>query len=140
MSEDFTDTASLPGVVPYLTITDGRGAQAVEFYGRAFGAQEVMRMPADDGKRLVHARLVINKAVVMLSDDFAQGANPMGTAAPTGVTIHLQVDDADAWFSRALAAGATVRMPIGDQFWGDRYGQLTDPFGHAWSIGAPLKK
>jgi PhnB protein len=73
----------------------------------------------------------------MLSDDFPE----MGFTAPApgAVTLHLQVDDADAWWRRALEAGATVAMEIGDQFWGDRYGQLKDPFGHSWSIGSPIR-
>jgi PhnB protein len=140
MAEQFVDSATLPGVIPYLTITGGRGAQAVDFYTKAFGAREVMRMPSDDGKLLMHARLVINGAVVMLSDDFPQSPHHMGSKAPIGTIVHLQVEDADKWYSRAVEAGASVSMAIGDQFWGDRYGQLTDPFGHTWSIGATLKK
>ena len=96
-------------------------------------------MPAEDGKRLMHAHLRINGGSIMMHDDFPEyTGGPMG--APSGVTIHLEVDDADRWFERAVAAGATVTMPLADQFWGDRYGVVKDPFGHSWSIGSPIAK
>ena len=125
------------GLTPHLSIRDGRAAEAIDFYKAAFGAEEQMRMPADDGKRLMHAHLKINGASLMLADDFPEYS---GKAAgpPEGVTLHLQVTDADATWNRAVEAGATVRMELADQFWGDRYGQLDDPFGHRWSIGAPV--
>jgi PhnB protein len=75
----------------------------------------------------------------MLSDDFPDFNNGVAAPDPAGVMIHLEVDDADVWFERAVAAGASVRMPLADQFWGDRYGQLDDPFGHRWSIGSAKK-
>jgi PhnB protein len=124
------------GVTPYLTVHGA--SEASEFYQRAFGATELARMPDQDGKRLIHCHLRINDADVMMSDDFPEHGSGTG-AGPKGVTLHLHVDDADAWFERAVAAGATVTMPLADQFWGDRYGQLRDPFGHTWSIGAPKK-
>jgi PhnB protein len=85
----------------------------------------------------MQASAKINGGWIMLSDDFPE----MGFAAPApgGFTLHLQVDDADAWWARALEAGASVKMPLADQFWGDRYGQLRDPFGHLWSIASPKK-
>jgi PhnB protein len=132
------DQGPTTGVTPHLTIRDSRAAEAVDFYKAAFGAEEKMRMPAQDGKRLMHVHLVINGGSVMMNDDFPEyrgGASP----EPASVTLHLQVDDADAWFDRATKAGATVTMPLADQFWGDRYGQVKDPFGHSWSIGAPVK-
>lgn len=97
----------------------------------------IERNLAQDGKRLMQASAKINGGWIMLSDDFPE----MGFTAPApgAVTMHLQVDDADAWWRRALDAGATVAMEIGDQFWGDRYGQLKDPFGHTWSVGSPIK-
>lgn len=133
------DPASLPGVTPHLTIRDGRAAEAIDFYVRAFGAAEVGRHPAEDGKRLMHAHLVVNGGPLFLNDDFPEMTGGP-TGAPAAVTLHLQVPDADAAWERALAAGAAVRFPLDNQFWGDRYGQLTDPFGHAWSIGGPLKE
>jgi len=122
------------GVTPYLTIGGGRAGEAAEFYKRAFGAEERFRMPADDGERLLHCHLSINGASVMLSDDFSGSGAP----APAGTTLHLQVDDADRWWARALAAGpCQVTMALADQFWGDRYGHFMDPYGHRWSIGGP---
>lgn len=120
------------GVYPYLTVKGG--ADAVAFYETAFGARELFRNLGQDGVRIMHSRLEINGAIVMLSDDFSEAGAP----APAAVTLHLQVDDARAWFDRAVTAGASVRMPLEDMFWGDRYGQLTDPFGHSWSIGQAL--
>jgi PhnB protein len=125
------------GVTPYLTVKGGKAA--VQFYAEAFGATEFARHEADDGERLIHSHLGVNGASVMLSDDFPEYRAGGDLAAPAGVTLHLQVDDADRWFKRAVAAGCTVIMPLDDQFWGDRYGQLRDPFGHSWSIGAPSK-
>lgn len=130
----------MSGLIPYLTITDGRGKQAVDFYKAAFGATEVERHDADDGKRLLHAHLKINDGTLMLSDDFPEMQGGRTASAPGGTRLHLEVDDADRWWDRAVAAGAEIRMPLADQFWGDRYGQLGDPFGHQWSIGAPIRK
>ncbi|MFM6852503.1 MAG: VOC family protein [Sphingopyxis sp.] len=123
------------GVTPHLCVADGRAADAITFYTAAFGAVEMARIPADDGKRLIHAHLVINGASIMLNDDFPEYSG--GAYTPPGaITLHLQVDDADSWFNRAVDAGCVITMPIGDQFWGDRYGQLRDPFGFTWSIGS----
>ena len=95
-------------------------------------------MPAKDGKRLMHAQLEINGGHLMLADEFPEFGGETG--APTGVTLHLQVEDANAAFERAVAAGAEVAMPLEDMFWGDRYGQIKDPFGHRWSIASTIKK
>jgi PhnB protein len=127
------------GLTPHLTIGGGRAAEAIEFYKAAFAAEEAMRMPADDGKRLMHAHLRINGGSLMMCDDFPEYRGSE-VGAPAAVTLHLEVDDADRWFERAVAAGATPTMPLSDQFWGDRYGQVRDPFGHSWSIGAPIAK
>ena len=138
------------GVTPHLTILDRRGLEAVAFYERAFGAEQAMppvlagSVPgmAEGDQRVMHAHLKINGGSLMLNDafpEYTQGADDHG-AIPAHVTLHLQVDDADAWFERATAAGAEVTMPLGDQFWGDRYGQVKDPFGHSWSIGGPIRK
>ena len=126
------------GVTPHLSVVGAKAA--VEFYTRAFGAEEIFRDEAEDGQRLMHAHLRINGGSVMLADWFPEYAGGAPFTPPSGVTMHLQVDDADAWFKRAVDAGATVRFPLEDQFWGDRYGQVTDPFGHTWSIGAPIKR
>ena len=137
-----SDTPQGPatGLTPHLNIREGRGAEAIGWYGQAFGATELMRHPADDGKRLLHAHLHVNGASLMLHDDFPEMRGGVAAGAPEGVVLHLQVDDADAWWARATGAGAEIVFPIADQFWGDRYGQVKDPFGHIWSIGAPIAK
>lgn len=133
------DQGPASGVTAHLTIGDKRAADAIAFYQAAFAAEEAMPpMKAEDGERIMHAHLRINGGSVMLNDDFPEYRGSP-TPPPSAVTLHLQVDDADAWFDRAVKAGATVSMPLADMFWGDRYGQVTDPFGHSWSIGAPIK-
>ncbi len=128
------------GVTPHLTIGGQRGAQAIDWYGRAFGAELAMQpIKAEDDVRIMHAHVVLNGGSLMLADDFPEHHSLVEAGPPTGVVIHLQVPDADAAWARALAAGAEVTMPLADQFWGDRYGQLRDPFGHRWSIGGPSK-
>jgi len=126
------------GVTPFLTIRGRRAAEALAFYERAFGAVVAERNVAEDGQRLMQAGLRINGGWIMLSDEFPEWRGH-DEPAPQGVTLHLQVDDADRWADRAAAAGATVTMPVADQFWGDRYGQVGDPFGHRWSIGSPIR-
>jgi PhnB protein len=126
------------GVVPYLTIPARGGQAAVEFYRAAFGAEELFRNLAEDGERLMHSRLVINGGLLMLSDEFPEYGNETDVE-PKGVALHLQVEDADFWWERALSAGAVPVMPLADQFWGDRYGRVMDPFGHCWSIAAPIR-
>lgn len=125
------------GVVPYLTIPARGGQAAVEFYRAAFGAEELFRNLAEDGERLMHSRMIINGGLLMLSDEFPEYGNETDVT-PKGVALHLQVDDADFWWERALSAGAVPVMPLADQFWGDRYGRVMDPFGHCWSIAAPI--
>ena len=114
-------------------------AAAIDFYGHAFGAIEQFRLPGPDG-RLVHACVLIGDSQLFLVDEMPEhGA--LGPQALKGspVTIHLQVQDADATFARAVQAGATVAMPLADMFWGDRYGRVTDPFGHSWSIATHVR-
>ncbi len=130
-----------PAVSPHLVVDDA--AAAIDFYVKAFGAVELGRVPRPDGK-LVHAALAVNGATVMLNDDFPEvcGGRSMTPAALGGspVTIHLTVTDVDERFARAVEAGATVVAPLQDQFWGDRYGVLRDPFGHQWSMGQPVRE
>lgn len=130
------------GLTPHLQIGDNKASAAIDFYAAAFGATEMTRQVAEDGVRLMHAHLHVNGASLMLHDEFPEyvGEADDDSGSPRGVVLHLQVDDADAWFARAVAAGATVGMPLTDMFWGDRYGQLKDPFGHKWAIGASIKK
>jgi PhnB protein len=127
------------GLTPYLTIRGGRGREAIAFYETAFGAKEVFRNMADDGQRLLHARLEVAGAILMFSDDFADMRGGAETPAPAAFMLHLQVDDADAWAARAVGAGAEMVMPIQDMFWGERYGHLRDPFGFTWSVGNPKR-
>ncbi len=125
------------GLTPYLTV---KGAKdAIAFYKSAFKAKEHFRMPAEDGERLMHAHVEINGASLMLADDFPEHHGGGASPAPAGVALHLQVKDADKWWTRAVDAGASVVMPLADMFWGDRFGQLRDPYGHVWSISSPLK-
>ncbi|MDQ6760227.1 MAG: VOC family protein [Acidobacteriota bacterium] len=132
----------LPPLSPHLCVSDA--SAAIEFYKKAFGATELTRHLAPDGKRIMHAALQVNGGVMMLNDEFPEytggKSNTPESLGGTPVTLHLQVTDADAVFNQAVAAGATVRFPLMDQFWGDRYGQVRDPFGHNWSIGSPQKK
>jgi PhnB protein len=120
-------------VTPYLTVKGA--AEAIDFYKRAFGAQEVERMTGPDGKSVMHAEIRIGDSIVMLADEMPQ----MGTRSPQtlgGATgsIFLYVPDVDSAFKRALDAGARATMPPADMFWGDRFGKLTDPFGHEWGL------
>jgi PhnB protein len=114
-------------------------ATAIDFYKQAFGAEEVSRMDGPDGI-VMHAELRIGNSMLMMSDEFPQyGAAGPETIGGSPVTLCLYVDDCDAVFNRAVEAGATVKMPPADQFWGDRYAKLSDPFGHSWSISTHIK-
>ena len=124
------------GVIPYLTIEGA--AKAADFYLKAFGARETMRMPAQDGQRLMHCHLEINGGSLMMSDAFAEHGHPYQPSE--SYTMQLVVADADVWWKRAVDAGCTVTMPLEKQFWGDRYGKLKDPFGVTWAINEPAQK
>jgi len=131
-SENPENSACMPGVIPHLVCAGA--AAAIDFYAKAFGATEMIRLPAANGK-LMHACLSLNGAAVMLADECPeQGMLGPKSLKGTPVTIHLTVPDADALFSQAVNAGATVIMPVADMFWGDRYGIVEDPFGHRWSM------
>ena len=127
----------MKGLIPHLVVKGG--AKAVEFYKAALGAEEICRMPTPDG-RLMHAALKIGEAVLFLCDDFPDhcGGVARAPSGPSPVTLHLCVPCADTAIATAAGAGATVTMPAEDMFWGDRYGQIVDPFGHAWSFSNPL--
>ena len=131
-----------PSLSPHLVVDDA--AAAIDFYVAAFGATEIGRVPHPDGQRLVHAAVSLNGSTVMLNDDFPD-FNGGKSSTPTSlggtpVTIHLQVADVESAFQRALDAGAVVVLPLEDQFWGDRYGMVRDPFGHQWSLGQPVRE
>lgn len=129
---DQTNSMSpMPGVTPYVNVD--HAAEASDFYQRAFGAEEMARIPAEDGKRLIHCHLKINGGDFMLSDCFEEMTGKFQESRC--FTMHLQVDDVDAAWKRAVDAGAQVTMPLEVQFWGDKYGQLRDPFGVYWSLG-----
>jgi PhnB protein len=117
---------------PYLIIKDA--ARAIEFYKKAFGATEIMRMAEPSGK-VTHAEIKIGNSPIMLADEFPEmGALSPQTIGGSPVSIFLYVENVDALANQAIAAGAKVLMPVQDQFWGDRYGKLADPFGHLWDI------
>ena len=137
MTDARPDQGPISGVTPHLTIPSRGASAAVDFYIIAFGAEVLDRRLADDGERLMHAHLRINGASVMLNDEFPEYSG-VQDVRPAGVTLHLQVADPDAWWTRALVVGgAEPVLDMADQFWGDRYGVLRDPFGHTWSIGGP---
>ena len=129
------------GLIPHL-VCEGC-ADAIEFYKKAFGATEVCRVPAPDGKRIMHAAILIDGRLLFLVDDFPEfcGGKSESPKALGGspVTIHRYVQDCDAAIQRAQDAGATVKMPPADMFWGDRYGVVVDPFGHQWSLATHLR-
>jgi PhnB protein len=123
-------------VTPHLVINGA--AKAIDFYKRAFGAQELGRHATPDG-RLMHAAIKIGDSVIFLADEFPE----MGSNAPSpgqcSVSLHLYVEDADKVFNQAVSTGAKSTMPIQNVFWGDRYGQVTDPFGHCWSVASRVE-
>ena len=124
-------------VSPYLAVDDA--AAAIEYYKQAFGAEETLRMHGPDGK-IAHAELKIGDSHVMLSDPFPQSTTspPKELGGTTG-TIFMYVEDVDAVVKQAVDAGATVTMEVDDMFWGDRFGSITDPFGHSWSIATHVE-
>jgi uncharacterized glyoxalase superfamily protein PhnB len=109
-------------------------AKAIELYKQAFGAQEQTRMMTPDGKAIMHAQVKIGNSMLMLANEWPPMCLSPKARGGTSVTLHLYVENADEVFGRAVKAGCTVKMPMSDQFWGDRYGQVEDPFGHLWSI------
>lgn len=124
-------------VTPYLTIKGA--AQAIDFYKKVFNAEEVMRLSAPDGK-IAHAEIRIGGAVIMLHDEAPEwkALSPQ-TIGDSGSSVLLYVKDADATVQRAAEAGATVTMEVADQFYGDRCGNIKDPFGHKWSIATHVE-
>ena len=122
------------GVAAYLTV---EGAiRASEFYQRALGAKEVARIPVDAKGRTMHVHLHVNNGSVMLSDPYPEHGHSW--KEPGGFCLHLQVTNVEAWWKRAVDAGAEVVLPLQVMFWGDRYGQFRDPFGVLWSVGEPV--
>jgi PhnB protein len=124
-------------VTPFLAVDDA--SAAIDFYTRAFGARERGRMPMPDGK-VAHAEIEIGDSVIMLSDPFPQAlTRPPKELGGTTMGVFVYVEDVDAFVRQAADAGATVTMPPEDMFWGDRFGTLTDPFGHQWQIATHIE-
>lgn len=120
-------------VTPHLTVRGG--IAAIEFYKKAFGAEEICRFPMPhDASKLMHAQIRIGDSIIMLADEFQGCSQAPASLGGTGMNVHLYVRDTDALAARAAAAGAKVIMPATDMFWGDRYAVLEDPSGHRWSI------
>ncbi len=136
--ENPADSACMPAITPHLVCAGA--AEATDFYTKAFGATEMIRLPASNGK-LMHACVNINGSAVMLADESPEhGMLGPKSLNGTPVTIHLNVPNVDAFFNQAVYAGATVIMPVADMFWGDRYGVVEDPFGHRWSIATTQRR
>lgn len=123
------------GAVPYLQV-DG-AMKAAAFYERAFGAERAAFYPPDETGRTMHVHLYINGSSVMLGDPYPEHGHPL--EKPQGFSIVLEVDDIDAWWKRAVDAGAEVVMPVSEMFWGARYGQVRDPFGVLWGMNQPTR-
>ncbi len=132
MSVPFTLKKPDGGVVPHLNV-DGASAAAA-FYGHAFAAEELSRIPAPDGEKLMYCLLHINNGMLILSDCFPEAGHALQPSH--SYTMHLQVGDAAAWWQRAIDAGAEIVVPLAPTFWGDIYGKLKDPFGITWSLGS----
>jgi len=125
-------------LTPHLTVRDA--AKAIDFHKQAFGAE--VRGVSYEGKKVIHAALKIGDSMLMLNDEFPEFGtlSPSSSGGPgTGVVLHIYVEDVDSVFNRAVSAGATVKMQLMDQFWGDRYGQVVDPFGHRWSLATHVR-
>lgn len=122
-------------VTPYLVVRDG--AKAIDFYSRAFGAKELGRMDGPDGK-VMHAELQLGDSRIMLSEEMMGNKSPQSLGG-SPVSVFLYVEDVDSVFQQAIDAGAKADMPPADMFWGDRYGKLTDPFGHQWGMATHIE-
>lgn len=121
-------------VTPHMVARNA--SDAIEFYKKAFGAEEICRMPGPDGTGVMHAEIKIGNSIVMIAEEFP-GTEPLSSPQRlngTTMVLALYVEDADKLFDRAVGAGTTATMPMMDAFWGDRYGKVTDPFGHQWEI------
>lgn len=129
-----------PNLTPHIVVSNA--AAAIDFYKAAFGAEETGRHLAPNSNKVMHCTLKINGGVLMLNDDFSDSmkckSETPEALGGSPVTFHLEVPNADAAWARALAAGAQVKFPLANQFWGSRYGQVQDPFGFYWSIGQPI--
>ncbi len=124
-------------LTPHIVVTDG--AAAIEFYKKAFGAEERFRLLVPGGDTVMHAQMQIGNSVLMLGSEFAPDCLSPKKRGGSSVNLHLYVPDVDAAFARAVKAGGIIKMPVSDTFWGDRYGIVEDPSGHQWSIATHQK-
>lgn len=125
-------------ITPHLVVRDA--AAAVAFYARAFGAEELYRNLAPDGVSIVHSELLLGDSRFFVNEEFPEHGQRSPLAhGGSAVTLHVYVEDVDALFTRAVAAGAETLIDVADQFWGDRYGRLRDPFGHEWSLASRIE-
>jgi uncharacterized glyoxalase superfamily protein PhnB len=129
---DKANPAAMQSITAHLVVRDA--AKAIEFYKKAFGAEQRARMDDPTGK-VMHAELKIGNSILMLADEYPGMGNPAPGKEGSPVVLNLYSEDVDALWKRAIDAGAKETMPLGDQFWGDRYGQVRDPFGHSWALG-----
>lgn len=120
-------------LTPFIIVP--AAGEATEFYKQAFGAQEIERHMMPDGKAVMHASLRIGNSMLLLAREFPPTSLSPKSLGGTSFSLHIYVENVDSMFDSAVKAGCTVRMPLSDQYWGDRYGELEDPFGHQWSIG-----
>lgn len=126
-------------VTPHLVVKGA--ARAIEFYESAFGAEKLFTNCMDETGQVLHGRIRIGDSIVMLNDEFPEhGCLAPAEGSRPAVTVHLYVEDCDALYARSVAAGAETVMPPTDMFWGDRYAQVKDPFGHVWSIATCVEE
>jgi PhnB protein len=124
-------------ITPHLIVRDAKAA--IDFYQKAFGAQLQGGIAYTPDGKVMHAMVKIGDSFVMLNDEFPEHGVVAPPAGESGVLLHIYVDNVDALFARATGAGAKVKMPLADMFWGDRYGKVLDPFGHSWTLGTHIK-
>ena len=125
-------------VTPSFTFKDSN--KALEFYKRAFGAKVLSIFPGLDGKGVMHATMQIGDAILMMGDEMGPQCRSAETLGGTPITLWIYTESVDAFFKKAVQAGAVETMPVGDQFWGDRMGQLKDPFGYCWAVATQTKE
>lgn len=135
---DHSDPKVLGGLCPYIHV-DGAIA-AADFYAKAFAAETIYSVPADEQGRTMHVHVYVNGSSLMISDFYPEHGFAFQKPAAFTLQLHLKADEIDAWWNRALEAGCEIAMPLDVMFWGDRYGQLRDPFGVSWALNAPVER
>jgi PhnB protein len=124
-------------ITPHLIVRNSKAA--IDFYQKAFGAQLQGGIAYTPDGKVMHALLKVGNSLLMLNDEFPEHGVVAPKDGETGISLHIYVDDVDELFDRATEAGAKVKMPLADMFWGDRYGKVLDPFGHTWTLGTHIK-